>query len=106
MEDYPMVNGDCPRMPNFHVSPRCPRPGMAIEIIMLLTAYLNLTIDVAKVRKYEPDYSYIYDELYNNETDLYAVLNFNTSTRAEKFEFTNKLYFVSCFYKTMLANMF
>jgi hypothetical protein len=74
-------------------------PGIAIEIITLLTNYLNLTIDIKKVRSYQLDYnSYTFDELDNNETDVFALTFGNTSTRAKKFDFTKELFSVCCSY--------
>ena len=98
MEYYPLVNGNCSQ-PHFHVGSNCPMPELAVEIIALLTNYLNLTVDVAKMDSYRANFSYIFDLVYNNETDLYARFFVNTSTRAIKFDFTNALYLVCYFYK-------
>jgi hypothetical protein len=104
---YPWVNVNCSRIPHFRVGSSCPMPGMSVEIIALLTNYLNLTVDVTKVDSYHADYSYVFDELYNNEMDLFTMFFINTSTRAIKFDFTKELYLVCCFYKkTMIANVF
>jgi hypothetical protein len=70
-------------------------PGIAVEIIALLTNYLNLTIDVVDVRGYTSDYSYISKELENNETDLYATFS-NPTTHTTKFNSAKDLYRV-CF---------
>jgi hypothetical protein len=50
MLTYPFVNPECSsHIPRLRVGSSCQRPGMAIEILNLITAYLNLTIDVVKV---------------------------------------------------------
>jgi hypothetical protein len=70
---------------------------MAVEIIQLLTSYLNLTIDV-HLKAYDSDFRYKYDMIYNNETDLIANFFINTTKRAAKFDFTRELYLVSKFW--------
>src|ERR1700733_2202076 len=91
-EAYPWANVNCSRIPHFRVGSSCPMPGMAVEIIGLLTNYLNLTVDVAKVGPSQEDYKYFFDEVYNNVTDVYAWFFTNTSTRSIKFDFTKELY--------------
>jgi hypothetical protein len=99
VEYYPFVNMDCPRFPTFHVSPGCQRPGIAIEIIKLLTSYLNLTIDVTKVRSVKfSKKEFIFRELDNNETDSSTMFLASNSSLAIKYDFTKELYQVCCFY--------
>jgi hypothetical protein len=47
MLDYPFANRNCSQ-PHFRVGSSCVIPGMAVEILKLITTYLNLTIDVIK----------------------------------------------------------
>jgi hypothetical protein len=99
MKDYPYVNKNCSRIPHFRVGSSCPMPGMAVEIIALLTNYLNLTVDVAKVRSHVNGWINTFDEVYNNETDVYALLfGENTPVFTTKFDFTKEIYSVCCFY--------
>ena len=99
MEEYPFVNGNCSRIPHFRVGSSCPMPGMAIEIINLLTNYLNLTVDVAKVGPRIAGWINAFDEVYNNETDVYALF-FGEITPAytAKYDFTKEIYSVCCSY--------
>ena len=106
MEGYPMVNGNCPRVPNFHVSPGCPMPGMATEIIILLTTYLNLTIDVTKVGHMAPGWVNAFDEVYNNETDTYGLLFIErTPAFTTKFDFTKGINSVCCPYSCLIESI-
>lgn len=91
-----LVNENCSRIPHFRVGSSCQMPGLFVEIIALMIEYLNLTVVIPKITKEDSNYNYIYDELYNNETDLYGVFFMNTSTRSLKFDFTDYLYMVSC----------
>jgi hypothetical protein len=70
-------------------------PGMAVEIIALLTNYLNLTVNVAKVGPTAPGRINAFDEVYNNETDMYGLL-FSDFTPAYtiKYDFTKEIYSV------------
>ena len=96
---YPFVNGNCSRIPHFRVGSSCPMPGFAVEIIALLTNYLNLTVDVAKVGPNVEGSINIFDEVYNNETDVYAwTFGEITPAYATKYDFTKELYLVCCSY--------
>lgn len=88
----PWINWNCSRVPNFHVTPSCPRPGIIVEMIWLLTNYLNLTLDSKKVEIGDEDFSY--SEYYTNETDLVSWFFDNSSKRALKWDFTKELYSV------------
>lgn len=68
---YPLVNGNCSRVPSFHVTRGCPRPGIFVEMLTLITNYLNLTVDY-KVKSLVTNMGGEFDSIYNNETDLYA----------------------------------
>lgn len=91
VDHYPSVNGNCSRLPSFHVTRGCPRPGLTVEILTLLTNYLNLTVD-AKIEPYHSNFTYMLDAIYQNETDLYAGMFINTTLRAPWFDFTEGLY--------------
>jgi hypothetical protein len=54
MLDYPHLNDNCSKAPHLRVGSSCNMPGLAVEILNLLTTYLNLTIDIVKVTPYVP----------------------------------------------------
>lgn len=93
MITYPFVNENCSHIPRLRVGSTCEMPGLTIEILNLITAYLNLTIDVVKVIPHVKGWSNIIDEVLNNETDTYALLfSDHTDTYREKFDFTSEVF--------------
>jgi hypothetical protein len=78
-------------------------PGMAMEILTLITTYLNLTIDVVKVTPYAFGWSNFYKEVRDNETDTYALFSGNNIRGYEKqFDFTETVFEVHDFYSIFI----
>jgi hypothetical protein len=68
-------------------------PGMAVEVLNLITTYLNLTIDVIKVTSNVKEWSTTFSEVYNNETDTYALFfGNNPAEYIEKLDFTKPVF--------------
>lgn len=99
MATYPFVNGDCSNIPRYRSGRSCQMPGLANELLMLITTYLNITINVVKTsRTAVPGWSNTFDEIYNNETDTYALLfSEHSKSYANKFDFTKEVFSV-CFF--------
>ncbi|KAI6222658.1 hypothetical protein M3Y95_00916900 [Aphelenchoides besseyi] len=67
-------------------------PGMAVEIVYLIANYLNLTVDIVKVVDRVPGWTTAFDEVYNNETDVYALFfGEHTATFTAKYDFTKPI---------------
>lgn len=75
-----------------------------VEIITLLTNYLNLTIE-PQINEYHSNFSYMLQMVESDQTDLFANIFTNTTKRAEKFGFTEELYFVSVFNSQQLSTL-
>jgi hypothetical protein len=97
MLNYPFTNANCSKVPHFRVGYTCFMPGMAVELLNLITAYLNLTIDVVKVTPPVSHYSITFEEISNNETDTYALLTERLTNYKEKLDFTRMIFLV-CFF--------
>lgn len=97
MLNYPFVNPKCSHVPHFRVGPKCSLPGLTVEILQLLTTYLNLTIETVKVIETSEGYK-AFDEVHNNETDTYAFLySEDVIDFKDRFDFTNEVFAVCRF---------
>jgi hypothetical protein len=107
MPNYPAVTANCSIIPHFRVGSTCIMPGMAIEILNLITSYLNLTIDVVKVIPYTSKWDNLYTEILENQTDTYAFFSGkNIQGYPNKFDFTQTLFdvcFLSNIYNLLLV---
>ncbi|KAI6190494.1 Guanylate cyclase [Aphelenchoides bicaudatus] len=99
---YPMVNAHCNKFPKLHVTKDCPMPGLAVEIIKLVTNYLNLTIEVDFTGPIEV----LHDQLptLNTSVDLLALTFERTTFREHEFDFSVPLYEVSSKMATLRAD--
>ncbi|KAI6219063.1 hypothetical protein M3Y95_01127100 [Aphelenchoides besseyi] len=92
MKDFPFFNAKCSHV-NHRVGSTCQFPGMTSEILNLIVTYLNLTMEVVKVSPFVPTWNNTFDEVYNNETDLYALFyNEHTKRYVSKFDFTKPIF--------------
>lgn len=99
MISYPFVNGNCSHIPRLRIGSSCLRPGMAIEILNLITTYLNLTINVVKVIPNVKGWTNTVDEVFNNETDTYSLFLSNDfhNDYENDLNFTKMVFTVYCF---------
>jgi hypothetical protein len=78
-------------------------PGMAVEILSLITTYLNLTIDVVKVTPYMLGWNNFYKEVRDNETDTYALFaGKNLQGYEKQFDYTETVFEVRNIHSTFL----
>ncbi|KAI6210107.1 hypothetical protein M3Y96_00292500 [Aphelenchoides besseyi] len=94
MDEYPYLNKNCSKDVHWRVGKFCEFPGLLVELLSVIARHLNLNIQVVKVIPRVPSWVNVFDEVYNNETDVYGLLfGEHTPNYAEKFEFTEPIYY-------------
>ncbi|KAI6216369.1 hypothetical protein M3Y95_01281500 [Aphelenchoides besseyi] len=68
-------------------------PGLGVEIVGLIAGYLNLTIDVVRVSDRVSSWINAFEEVYNNDTDVYGLFfGEHTPPFTSRYEFTKAIY--------------
>ncbi|KAI6230276.1 hypothetical protein M3Y99_01083200 [Aphelenchoides fujianensis] len=115
IKQFPLTSARCTRFPPLHATVRCPFPGVIVEILHLLAADIGLRIvpmiaeDFAEFKDKDIN-EYVGEKLYelmeSGAVDLIGFAAQRTAERLERFDFTDRLYYVAFHQLNQLFHLF